>query len=132
MWSRYSHQCYQAQRLPMTTHEAKELFRQYCKPSGSLSRQVGESMHQYISRRRRCWKLLSELDSELVLSEGRRADMLLDLAGLDEPERTMVQASIGNVRDFDKIAEALVVQHPRITSSLQHRNEKAAAKVMAR
>ena len=23
--------------FPMTTHEAKELFRQYCRPSGSLS-----------------------------------------------------------------------------------------------
>ena len=26
----------------------------------------------------------------------------------------MIQASIGNARDFDKIGEALVVQHPRI------------------
>ena len=40
--------------------------------------------------------------------------MLLDLAGLDKNERTMIQASIGNARDFDKIAEALVVQHPRV------------------
>ena len=71
-------------------------------------------MHQYISRRRRCWKLLEELDPELVLSEGHRADLLLDLAGLDKHERTMIQASIGNARDFDKIAEALVLQHPRV------------------
>ena len=28
--------------FPVTTHEAKELFRQYCKPSGVLSRQSGE------------------------------------------------------------------------------------------
>ena len=53
--------------FPMTTYEAKELFRQYCKPSGSLSRQNGESMHQYISRRKRCWKLLKDLDAEIVL-----------------------------------------------------------------
>ena len=86
--------------FPLTAYEAKELFRQYCKPSGSLSRQVGESMHQYVSRRRRCWKLLRELDPELVLSEGHRADMLLDLAGLNQNERTMIQASIGNSRDF--------------------------------
>eukprot|EP00973_Karenia_brevis_P025040 3451321-Karenia_brevis.AAC.1 len=46
-------------------HEAKELFRQYCKASGSLSRQNGESMMQYISRRKRCWNLLKELDSGL-------------------------------------------------------------------
>ena len=71
-------------------------------------------MQQFISRRRRCWNLLIELDPEMNLSEGHRADMLLDLAGLEKTERTMIQASIGNARDFDKIAEALVVQHPRI------------------
>ena len=100
--------------FPLTTHEAKELFRQYCKPSGSLSRQNGESMHQYIARRRRSWKLLKELDAEIELSEGHRADMLLDLAGLDKNERIMIMASIGNARDFEKVAEALIVQHPRI------------------
>jgi hypothetical protein len=100
--------------FPLTTHEAKELFRQYCKPTGSLSRQTGESMHQFISRRRRTWKLLKELDPEIELSEGHRADMLLDLAGIDKNERTMIQASIGNERNFEKIANALVVQHPRI------------------
>ena len=102
------------QVFPMTTHEAKELFRQYCRPGGPLSRQNGESMQQYISRRRRCWNLLIELDPEMNLSEGHRADMLLDLAGLEKTERTMIQASIGNKRDFEMIAEALVVQHPRI------------------
>ena len=50
--------------FPQTTFEAKELFRQYTKTSGPLSRQNGESMHGFISRRRRCWKLLSELDKE--------------------------------------------------------------------
>ena len=100
--------------FPQTTYEAKELFRQYTKPSGSLSRQSGEAMHSYVARRRRCWKLLTELDTEIVLSEGHRADLLLDLSGLDKGERTMIQASIGNVRDFEKIAEALVTQHPRI------------------
>ena len=69
-------------------------------------------MQQYISRRKRCWKLLKELDPEIMLSEGHRADMLLDLAGLDRGEKTMIQASIGNAREFDKIADALIVQHP--------------------
>ena len=68
--------------FPLTTFEAKELFRQYTKPSGSLSRQNGESMHQYVSRRRQCLKLLKELDAEFTLSGGRRADLLLDLSGL--------------------------------------------------
>ena len=100
--------------FPLTTYEAKELFRQYCKPVGILARQNGESMQQYIGRRSRCWKLLKELDPEISLSEGHRADMLLDLAGLDKNERIMIQASIGNERDFAKISEALIKQHPRI------------------
>ena len=41
--------------FPLTTYEAKELFRQYCKPVGILARQNGESMQQYIGRRSRCW-----------------------------------------------------------------------------
>ena len=72
-------------------------------------------MHQFVARRRMCWKLLNELDPEIELSEGHRAaDMLLVLAGLDRGERIMIQASIANARNFEKIADVLVVQHPRI------------------
>eukprot|EP00973_Karenia_brevis_P014210 1933003-Karenia_brevis.AAC.1 len=60
--------------FPYTTHEAKELFPQYCKASGSLSRQNGESVMQYMSRRKRCWVSLKELDKEIVLSDGHHAD----------------------------------------------------------
>ena len=40
--------------------------------------------------------------------------MLLELAGLDKNERTMIQASIANVRDSDEIAMALIIQHPLV------------------
>ena len=40
--------------------------------------------------------------------------MLLDLSGLTREERVMVQPSISNERDFDRVAEALIIQHPRI------------------
>ena len=40
--------------------------------------------------------------------------MLLDLAGIERLERVMEQSSIGNARDFERIAEALILQHPRI------------------
>ena len=33
---------------------------------------------------------------------------------LTREERVMVQASINNERDFDKVADALIIQHPRI------------------
>ena len=78
-------------------------------------------MQQYISRRKRCWKLLKEMDPQIELSEAHRADMLLDLAGIEKNERTMIQASIGNVREFDKVADALVLQHPRIHVREQRR-----------
>ena len=98
----------------LTEHETKELFRRYCRPGGPLSRQNGESMKQYVSRRRRCWTPLVETDRAIHLSEGHRSDMLLDLSGLTREERVMVQASIDNERDFDRVAEALIIQHPRI------------------
>ena len=45
--------------FPLTEHESKELFRQYCRTGGPLSRQKGESLKQYVSRQRRCWTATS-------------------------------------------------------------------------
>ena len=47
-------------------------------------------MKQYVSRRRRCWTLLVQMDPVI---EGHRSDMQLDLSGLTREERVMVQAS---------------------------------------
>ena len=66
-------------------------------------------MKQYVSRRRRCWTLLNQMDPVMHLSEGQRSDMLLDLKGLTREERFMVQASINNERDFDRVADALII-----------------------
>ena len=63
---------------------------------GSLSRQNGESMKQYVSRRRRSWTHLVQIDPVIHLSEGHRSDMLLDLSGLTREGRVMVQDSISN------------------------------------
>ena len=41
--------------FPLTERESEELFRQYCRPGRPLSRQQGELMKQFVSRRRRCW-----------------------------------------------------------------------------
>ena len=71
-------------------------------------------MEQYASRRRRFWTLLVQMDPGIHLSEGRRSGMLLDLSGLKREERGMVQAPISIERDFDSVAEALIIQHPRV------------------
>ena len=60
-------------------------------------------MKQYVSRGRRCWTLLVQMDPVIHLSEGHRSDMLLDLSGLTREERIMVQASINKERDFDRV-----------------------------
>ena len=85
-------------------------------------------MKQYVSRRRRCWTLLTQMDPVIHLSEGHRSDMLLDLSGLTREERVMVQASIGNERDLDRVAEALIIQHPRIHLREDQRRAKGKGK----
>ena len=128
MWYRHADQPHARNGFPLTEHESKELFRQYCRPGGPLSRQNGESMKQYVSRRRRCWTLLTQMDRVIHLSEGHRSDMLLDLSGLTREERVMVQASISNERDFDRVAEALIIQHPRIHLGECQRRAKGKGK----
>ena len=112
----------------MTEHEFKELFRQYCRPGGPLSRQNGESMKQQISRRRSCWKLLVQIDPVIHLSEGHRSEMLLGLSGLTREDRVMVQASTSNARDFDRVSEALIIQHSRAHLRENQRRAKGKGK----
>ena len=80
--------------LPLTEHECKELFRQYCRLGKPFSRQDGDSMEQCKPRRRRCWTLLVQMNPVIHLSEGHGSDMPLDLSGLTREELVMVQVSI--------------------------------------
>ena len=85
-------------------------------------------MEQFGSRRRRCWTLLVQIDPVIHLSKGHRSDMLLDLSGLTREERVIVQASIGDKRDFDRVAGALIVRHPRIHLRESQRRTKGKGK----
>ena len=49
--------------FPLQSLEAKELFRVGQMQQGPLSRQTGESVTSFISRRRRWWRQVRELDS---------------------------------------------------------------------
>ena len=95
--------------FPHSTHEAEILFRHYCTMSGTLSRQYGESMKQYVARRKRCWNLICELDKKIEMSDGCRADMLLKYSRLGKRERATIQASMRNGQDFQKMAGHHVV-----------------------
>ena len=54
--------------FPRAIEEARELFRAGQRQGGVLSRQSGESMLSYTSRRPRWWRLLMELDPSFQLS----------------------------------------------------------------
>ena len=54
--------------------------------------------------------------------------MLLDLSGLTREERVMVQALISNARDFDRVAEAPIIQHPRVHLRENQRRTKGKGK----
>ena len=107
--------------FPITGVEAKELYDQGHKPSGPMSRQAGESLYSYISRRRRWWSVLNELDATTQLSQELRADLLLDMSGLTEQQKLLIKTAVANRRDFDEIARQLCVMFPNI-----HRHEKRA------
>ena len=66
------------------------------------------------------------MDLVIHLSEGLRSDMLVDLSGLTREECVMVQASIRNESDLDRVAEALIIQHARI--HLRERQRRTTGK----
>ena len=78
--------------FPRATEEARELFRAGQK-HGVISRQAGESMLSYVSRRRRWWKLLRTLDTTIELSEPMRVELLLELSGLTHQEALVIKAT---------------------------------------
>ena len=75
---------------PLRKREAKFLFREGTKKNGILSRQTGETMMSYTTRRKRWWKKLKNLDSTVQVSDGILAEYLLDSAGLDKIQKMMI------------------------------------------
>ena len=109
--------------FPKAESDAKELYREGQKTRGILSRQHGEPMVSFETRRKRWWRILKEMDPSIELSTSIRGDLLLDAANLDKWERLMVLTSANNVRTFEAIARALRDQHPK-----KHQEEKEAGR----
>ena len=88
-------------------------------------------MEQYVSQRRRSWTPLTQMDPVIHLSERHRSDMSLDLSGLTQKWRIKYQAFINNESDFDKVADALVIQNPRnhFRESGKGRKEKTKIRI---
>ena len=81
--------------FPLGSAEARELFKAGLRP-GILSKQSGETMISYISRRRRWYDMPRNLDKAIQLSDQVRGDLLLDHANLSLNEKLMIMTSTFN------------------------------------
>ena len=100
--------------FPLVEQESKELYRLGTQIGGILSRQAGESMTSYLSRRNRWWRKLKQLDDKVQISEGILTDLLLDNAGINRQERLMVLTALGGSTKTEDAEKALIKVHSRI------------------
>ena len=100
--------------FPLVEQESKELYRLGTQIGGILSRQAGESMTSYLSRRNRWWRKLKQLDDKVQISEGILTDLLLDNAGINRQERLMVLTALGGSVKTEDAEKALIKMHSRI------------------
>ena len=80
----------QERLFPQRTAEARGLLKQGMRIGGPMSRVPGEPMTSYISRRRRWWTLVHEMDNTLELGDTVQGSMMLEQAGLSRFEQNMV------------------------------------------
>ena len=72
--------------------EARELFHVGTKSDGPLTRQHGESMASYITRRTRWYARLRSIDDTTNVSENILVDYLKDGAGINHNEKLMIHS----------------------------------------
>ena len=80
----------QERLFPQRTAEARELLKQGMRIGGPMSRVPGEPMTSYISRRRRWWTLVHEMDNTLELGDTVQGSVMLEQAGLSRFEQNNV------------------------------------------
>ena len=104
----------QERLFPQRTAEARELLKQGMRIGGPMSRVPGEPMTSYISRRRRWWTLVHEMDNTPELGDTVQGSMMLEQSGLSPFEKNMVLTYTKGQRTMTAIAEALLEQHYHI------------------
>ena len=99
---------------PRRMQQARELYEAGAQQGGILSRQASESMAQYILRRRAWYRAMIDLSTDLKLPDLVLSEQLLLNSGLNDDQRLMIRTVVGEKFTFDRVAEELVNQHPRI------------------
>lgn len=82
--------------------EARALFKAGSSSDGPMSRQLGEPMADYISRRQRWVARLHALESETKVSENILADYLLEFARLTARPRSCTRCGVAVNRIYVK------------------------------
>ena len=100
--------------FPLQEQESKELYRLGTQIGGMLSRQAGEPMTSYLSRRKRWWRKMKQLDEKVAISESILTDLLLDNAGINRQERIMVITAMAGSVKTEECEKALIKMHSRI------------------
>ena len=95
----------QERLYPQRTAEARELLKHGMRIGGPMNRVPGEPMTSYISRRRRWWTLVHEMDSTLELGDTDQGSMMLEQAGLSRLEQNMVLTNTKGQRTMTAIAD---------------------------
>ena len=81
------------------------------KPRNSLEQVKRQEVfcHDNHKRRRRWWRVLTELDPSMALSDVLRMELMLELSGLSRQEVLVVKACAAT-KDFEAVAKVLVDQ----------------------
>ncbi len=99
---------------PRKAQEARELYAAGSREGGLLSRQSGEPMSSYVSRRRAWWSALQGLDSNLKIPDMILAEQILTNCGLTDDQKLMIRTVLQGTFNVDKVCEELLSQHPHI------------------
>ena len=100
-------QMVQARLFPQRTAEARELLKQGMRVGGPMSRLPGEPMTSHISRHRRWWTLVREMDNTLELVDTVQGSMMLEQGGLSRFEQNMVLTHTRGQRTMTAIGRSL-------------------------
>ena len=105
--------------FPTVKLEAQNLYQAGQKP-GVLSRQVGEPMLSYVTRRKRWHTLLLQLDKDLKMPESMSGNLLLQQSNLSQDQKLMIMSAIKDDLTFDSVSKELQRQHNPTMSKLMH------------
>ena len=105
---------------PTATLEVKELYTQGHMPNGTLCHQSGAFMLSYVKRMQQLWTMSKERNFTVGLPDEIRGALLVNNAGSTKQEQLITLTSTANDTSFDKIANALQLQHGKYHVSKYH------------